>query len=199
MHELKECRFLMFWFGIQRSLFFSCKACGPWANAPKIRIKLCFTWRTQCQHCQARGWQDMKVMQLSLFLPPSLSLTHIFGTIIPLFNSVVWSCFTPVQLHWLLFCPISLPLIRLCVINIDRQKKPVHIGALTPPRCQRWSSTPHSCTLNSLSGPPCIVPPLSAESNAKVVGFHSLWLTHTTTMAPCCTHTRPAKRGITAQ
>lgn len=83
--------------------------------------------RTQCLHCQVSGWQDMKAMPLTQFLPPSLP--HIFGTIIPLFNSAVWSCFTPVHPHWLPFCPISPPLIRLCVISNDSQKMAVHIRA----------------------------------------------------------------------
>ncbi len=131
-------------------------------------------------------WVTRYVSNASLFLPPSLA--HIFGTIIPLFNSAVWSCFTPVHPHWLPFCPISPPLIRLCVIDNDRQKMSVHIGALMPPWCQRCGSTPRSYILNLLTKPSCIVSLLSAESDAKVVGFHSLWLTHNTPQWPRVAH-----------
>ncbi len=157
-------------------------------HASKICIKLCFTYvgRTQSLHCQASGWQDMKAMPLNLSLPPSLS--HIFGTIIPLFNWAVWSCFTPVHPHWLPFCPISPPLMRLSVISNDRQKMAGHIGALVPPWCQRCSSAPHSSTCGRLSEPSCIVSLLSAQSNAKVVGFHSLWLTQGAPQWPRVAH-----------
>lgn len=94
-----------------------------------IHLNYASNYASQCQHCGVSRWQDMKAMPVTLFLPPSLSLAHIFGTIIPLFNRVVWSCFTPLHPHWLLFCPISPFLIRLCVINNDRQKMGVHIGA----------------------------------------------------------------------
>lgn len=142
--------------------------------------------RTQILHCRVSGWQDMKAMPLSFFLPRSLS--HIFGMIITLFNSAVWSCFTPVHPHWLLFCPISPLLISLCVINNDRQKMPVHIRALMPPQCQRCSSTPHSYLLKLLTKTSCVVSLLSAESNAKVAGFHLLWLTHNTPQWPRVAH-----------
>lgn len=147
--------------------------------------------RTQCLHCQVSGWQDMKAMPLSLFLPPSLSL--VFGTIIPLFNSAVWSCFTPVHPHWLPFCPISPPLICLCVINNDRQKMAVHIRALMPPRCQWSSSNPCSCIFKPLTKTSCIVSLLSAESDAEVVGFYSLKLMHNTLQWPhvARTHGQP--------
>lgn len=62
----------------------------------------------------------MKAMPLNLsaFAP----LSHIFGTIKPLFSSVVWSCFTLVHAHRLPFCSIQPALMRLCVIGNDRHK-----------------------------------------------------------------------------
>lgn len=113
----------------------------------------------------------------------SLSLAHIFGTIIPLFNRVVWSCFMPLHPHWLLFCPISPFLICLCVINNDRQKMGVHIGA---PSCHHDASDPvqhqqpNSYKLNLLTKLSCIVSLLSAQRNARAVGSYSFWLTRNT-------------------
>lgn len=115
---------------------------------------------TQRRHCAACGPQNMTVMSLRLFLPPSPPHTH-FGAIIPPFSPAVRSCFTPVRPYWLPFCPISPPLTRLSVINTD--SRPLR-GGLPPHRCQRWSSTPRSCTLGRLSRPPRIVRRLSAES-----------------------------------
>lgn len=146
----------MSWFGTQRSFFFlsGCKACGPGANvhASKICIKLCFSHSGKdTEPALSSAWvtrhESNATHSLSLCL--RLPLSHSFGTIIPLFNWAVWSCFTPVHPHWLPFCPISPPLIRLSVINNDRQKMAVHSGALVPPRCQRCSSTPHAYTPRS--------------------------------------------------
>lgn len=57
----------------------------------------------------------------SVVLPPLPSLTY-FGTIKPLFSSVVWSCFMLVLSHWLPLCSTQPALIRLCVIGNDRHE-----------------------------------------------------------------------------
>lgn len=145
----------MSWFGTQRSFFFSLAVKHVGQEQMFMHPKYASNYasvivgRTQSLHCRARGWQDTKAMPLTVSLCLRLPLSHSFGTIIPLFNWAVWSCFTPVHPHWLPFCPISPPLIRLSVINNDRQKMAVHSGALVPPRCQRCSSTPHAYTTRS--------------------------------------------------
>lgn len=145
----------MLWFGTQRSFFFSLAVKHVGQEQMFMHPKYASNYasvivgRTQSLHCRACGWQDTKAMPLTVSLCLRLSLSHSFGTIIPLFNWAVWSCFTPVHPHWLPFCPISPPLIRLSVINNDRQKMAVHSGALVPRRCQRCSSTPHAYTAQS--------------------------------------------------
>lgn len=62
----------------------------------------------------------MKAMPLNL--SASAPLSHVFGTIKPLFSSVVWSCFMLVHSHWLPLCSIQPALISLCVIDNDRHK-----------------------------------------------------------------------------
>lgn len=59
-------------------------------------------------------WVGFKIWKQcpSLVLPPSLP--HVFGTIMPLFNSVFWSGFTAA---FSLSLPFSSSLMRLCVID----------------------------------------------------------------------------------
>lgn len=121
---------------------FLCKVCGPWTNVhtSKLCIKLCFAYSGKDTVLTLLSeWVTRYESNATQSLSASVSLAHTLGMIIPLFNSVVWSCFTPVHTHWLMFCLISPPLIRLCVIDNDRQKIAVHIRDLAPPRCQ-WSS-----------------------------------------------------------
>lgn len=134
---------------------------------------------------------------LTLFLP----LSHIFGMIIPLFNSAVWSRFTLVHMHQLPFCPISPPLIRLCVINNDRQKIAVHIGASRATAMP----TPRSYMLNLLTKLLCIVFLLSAQRHCESGGIHFDWGTilhngpalHVCTASQKRDHTTVALKGRT--
>lgn len=114
----------------------------------------------------------------SLSASISLSVSHIFGTIAAGFSSAVWSCFTPVRLHWLPFCPIS-PLWHVFVSSImTGRKRPSTSGALMAARCQHCSSTPHSSVLDCLNKPWRIVCPLSAGSHAEWwASIHNDWRT----------------------
>lgn len=156
--------------------------------------------RTQCLHCQVSGWQDMKAMPLTLFLPPSLP--HIFGTIIPLFSSAVWSCFTPVHPHWLPFCPISPPLIRLCVISNDSQKMAVHIRAPHATSMPVIQFNTNTSLLYSQPSNQAIMYCFPAVSRVQCKSgglLFTLTGAQCFTMVPCCMYAQPAKRGITQQ
>lgn len=145
-------------------------------------------------------WKQCHSVSFCLRLSLSLSLSHIFGTIIPLFNWAVWSCFTPVHPHWLPFCPISPPLIRLCVINNDRQKMAVHIGGphATPVPVIQFN-TSVLCTQPSYRTIMYCFTAVSRERCKSGGLLFTLTDAQCSTMAPCRTYARPAKRGITAQ
>lgn len=80
----------------------------------------------------------MKAMPLHLcaFAP----LSHIFGTIKPLFSSAVWSCFMLVHPHWLPFCSVQPAVMRLCVTDNERHKI-MTSGPFTMPVIQFNSNT----------------------------------------------------------
>ena len=118
---------------------FSSKTCGPWTNVHTSKLCLSHGGKNMLP-AFSRKWVTRYESNAlySFCLHPSLTF---FAVIIPLFNSVVWSCFTPVHPHRLPFSPISPSLICLCAIIIDRQKIKTS-GPLMPPECQGSSSTP---------------------------------------------------------
>lgn len=172
----------------KRIFVFLCELCGPWTNVQtsKLCIKLYFAHSEKDTALTLLSeWVTRYESNATQSLSASVSLAHTLGMIIPLFNSAVWSYFTPVHTHWLMFRLISPPLTRLCVINNDRQKMAAHIGDLMPPRCQWSSTTLGSCMIQLLTKPKCC--------DAKVVGsVHGDWNTS-------CTVSRVAHICVSSQ